>query len=159
MGERLRATSGVARRLSADGRHHGTLVVGSVRVQTLLDGLEILLLDRSRRSARDRSPVGLRSAVNSASTCNRPSVSATNCGTISDCHMSANESSRVRQAGGAFAVDGNAPLCQRRAVRSLIPAAAAAAVYLPRRGVHVRFVSAVLCGGVFVVPRSFRSGR
>ena len=36
-------------------------------------------------------------------------------------------SSRVRHVRGAFAVDGNAPLCQCRAVRSLMPAAAAAA--------------------------------
>ena len=65
--------------------------------------------------------------MNSVSTCSRPSVSATNCGTTSDSHTPANGSSRVRHVRGAFAVDGNAPLCQCRAVRSLMPAAAAAA--------------------------------
>ena len=54
-------------------------------------------------------------------------MSATNCGTTSDCHTSANGSSRVRHHRGAFAVDGNGPLCHLRAVRSLIPAAAAVA--------------------------------
>ena len=67
------------------------------------------------------------SSRNSVSTCSRPSVSATNCGTTSDSHTSTNGSSRVRHVRGAFAVVGNAPSCQRRAVRSLIPAAAAAA--------------------------------
>ena len=38
-----------------------------------------------------------------------------------------NGSSRVRHDRGARAADGNAPCCQRRAVRSFIPAAAAAA--------------------------------
>ena len=37
------------------------------------------------------------------------------------------EGSSAAPVRGAFAVDGNAPLCQCRAVRSLIPAAAAAA--------------------------------
>ncbi len=54
-------------------------------------------------------------------------MSATSCGTTSDCHTSANGSSRVRHHRGAFAVDGNGPLCHLRAARSLIPAAAAAA--------------------------------
>ena len=54
-------------------------------------------------------------------------MSATNCGTTSGCHTSANGSSRVRHHRGAFAVDGNGPLCHLRAARSLIPAAAAAA--------------------------------
>ena len=39
-------------------------------------------------------------------------------GTTSDSHTPANGSSRVRHVRGAFAVDGNAPLCQCRAVRS-----------------------------------------
>jgi hypothetical protein len=65
------------------------------------------------------------SSRNSVSTCSRPSVSATNCGTTSDSHTSTNGSSRVRHVRGA--VDGNAPLCHLRAARSLIPAAAAAA--------------------------------
>ena len=65
--------------------------------------------------------------MNSVCACSRPSVSATSCGTTSDCHTSANGSSRVRHLRGAFTVEGNAPLCHRRAVRSLIPAAAAAA--------------------------------
>ena len=54
-------------------------------------------------------------------------MSATSCGTTSDCHTSANGSSRVRHVRGGFTVDGNAPLCHFRAARSLIPAAAAAA--------------------------------
>ena len=66
-------------------------------------------------------------ALNSVSTCLRLSVSATNCGTTSDCHTSANGSSRMRHHRGAFTVDGNGPLCHLRAARSLIPAAAAVA--------------------------------
>ena len=67
------------------------------------------------------------SSRNSVSACRRPSVSATSRGTTSDSHTSANGSSRVRHVRGPRTAAGNAPLSHRRAVRSLMPAAAAAA--------------------------------
>ena len=53
----------------------------------------------------------------------QPSVSATNCGTTSDSHTSANGSSRVRHVRGAFDVAGEAPLRQRRAAHGLTESA------------------------------------
>ena len=86
-----------------------------------------------------RPPGGLR--VRDASIDAFSAGRASRRGTVSDAEMDAlraperpqlhrhpaNGSSRVRHHRGALAVDGNAPCCQRRAVRSLIPAAAAAA--------------------------------
>ena len=56
-----------------------------------------------------------------------PSASASSNGTTSQAHTSANGSPRVRQWRAPLHADGNGPDCHSRAVRSHMPAAAAAA--------------------------------
>ena len=67
-------------------------------------------------------------------------------GTTSDCHTSANGSFRVRHVRGAFAVDGNAPLCQCRAARSR-PRRPAKIIVVDHKAIAIYF-SAVRIGGI-----------
>jgi hypothetical protein len=62
--------------------------------------------------------------------------------------MSANGSGRVRQARGSFVSLGSAPRFQVRALRSLIPAAAAAATSVFPSA--IRFLSNLTCASVTI---------
>src|SRR5712692_8332300 len=69
---------------------------------------------------------------NSVSACSRRSVSAASRGTTSVAHRPSKGSARVRHVRAVFVPDGNGPSCHRWAVRSHMPAAAAAApIVLP----------------------------
>jgi hypothetical protein len=123
------------RELAAVGEVHGRLATwdGGLLEEDLLVGavLRAPLADAAlQRAELTRSKLPgylLESHSKIVRACRRPSVSALNRGSMSTAHTPSNGSSRVRQVRGPVFCDGNGPACHTRAVRSLIPAAAAAA--------------------------------